>query len=120
MAAEPAAAYGGRNRLLRNIGSNYATAGAQAAFLVLATPYVIDRLGIAGFGGWAVILAVTGYLRLLDLGLGPRHGALRRRRTFPRRDQHRRLHGHRVADRRRGARPRRRRARDPPRPLAAA
>ena len=71
MATEPAAVYGGRNRLVRNIGSNYATAGAQAAFLVLATPYVIDRLGVATFGGWAVILAVTGYLRLLDLGLGP-------------------------------------------------
>ena len=71
MATEPAAVYGGRNRLLRNIGSNYAAAGAQAAFLVLATPYVIDRLGVATFGGWAVILAVTGYLRLLDLGLGP-------------------------------------------------
>ena len=71
MATEPAATYGGRNRLLRNIGSNYATAVAQAAFLVLATPYVIDRLGVEAFGGWAVILAVTGYLRLLDLGLGP-------------------------------------------------
>jgi O-antigen/teichoic acid export membrane protein len=71
MATEPAAVYGGRNRLLRNIGSNYAAAVAQATFLVLATPYVIDRLGVRTFGGWAVILAVTGYLRLLDLGLGP-------------------------------------------------
>jgi O-antigen/teichoic acid export membrane protein len=71
MTAEPAAAYGDIHRLRRNIGSNYLTVIAQAAFLVLATPYVIDALGAEIFGGWAVILAVVGYLRLLDLGLGP-------------------------------------------------
>ena len=71
MIAEPAAAYGDSHRLRRNIGSNYLTVIAQAAFLVLATPYVIDALGAEIFGGWAVILAVVGYLRLLDLGLGP-------------------------------------------------
>jgi O-antigen/teichoic acid export membrane protein len=60
-----------RRRLGANIGSNYLLFASQVAFLVLLTPYVIGRLGSATYGGWAIVLSVTGYLRLLDLGITP-------------------------------------------------
>src|SRR5690348_10885357 len=58
-------------RLAANIGSNYVALFAQVAFLLVMTPYVIDRLGTRAFGGWAIVLSVAGYLRLLDLGMSP-------------------------------------------------
>jgi O-antigen/teichoic acid export membrane protein len=47
--------------------------GTQAWFLVLGlatTPYVVHRLGAAGFGLYAIVGTIAGYLAVLDLGLG--------------------------------------------------
>lgn len=58
-------------RIARAIASNYVALGAQAGLLLVLTPYVIDRRGADVFGAFALVLAVTGYTRLLDLGMGP-------------------------------------------------
>jgi O-antigen/teichoic acid export membrane protein len=57
-------------RLGGAIASNYVALLAQIGFLLAMTPYVIDRRGADGYGAWAIVLAVAGYLRLLDLGIG--------------------------------------------------
>jgi O-antigen/teichoic acid export membrane protein len=57
--------------IVRAIASNYAALAAQAALLLILTPYLIDRRGAAVFGGYALVVAISGYMRLLDLGLGP-------------------------------------------------
>jgi O-antigen/teichoic acid export membrane protein len=62
---------GTRRKVAANIASNYVVLAAQVVFLLVMTPYIIDRLGTQTFGGWGIILSVAGYLRLLDLGLTP-------------------------------------------------
>jgi O-antigen/teichoic acid export membrane protein len=57
--------------MLRGIASNYVALAAQAAWLVALTPLLVSRRGIDEFGAWTIALSVAGYLRLLDLGVGP-------------------------------------------------
>ena len=52
------------------IASNYLALAAQVAFLLATTPYVVASRGLEVYGLWAIVLAVAGYLRLLDLGIG--------------------------------------------------
>jgi O-antigen/teichoic acid export membrane protein len=52
------------------IATNYVALAAQVGFLLSMTPYVISQLGTDIYGAWAIVLAVAGYLRLLDLGIG--------------------------------------------------
>lgn len=56
-------------RLLRNVSSNYAAQFVALATLFLLTPFVLGHLGAAGYGLWALTLAIVGYSVLLDLGL---------------------------------------------------
>jgi O-antigen/teichoic acid export membrane protein len=58
-------------RILHNIASNYVALGAQVAYTVLMTPYLVSRLGVTAFGAWAIVLSVIGYLLLIDMGIGP-------------------------------------------------
>jgi O-antigen/teichoic acid export membrane protein len=59
------------SRLARAIASNYVVLAIQAGSLLLLAPLIISHQGIATFGRWSLIVAITGYLRLLDLGVGP-------------------------------------------------
>lgn len=56
-------------RLARNTVANYM--GRFVSFLValFLTPFVINSLGDTGYGIWALLASVTGYLALLDFGL---------------------------------------------------
>lgn len=58
-------------RIARSIASNYVALGAQIAFVLFAAPYLTGRRGLEAFGAFAIVLAVAGYIRLLDLGIGP-------------------------------------------------
>jgi len=58
------------HRLAASIATNYLALGAQVLFLIALTPFVVHQLGAAVYGGWALVLSVSGYLRLLDGGLG--------------------------------------------------
>lgn len=57
-------------RLGASIATNYLALVAQILFLVGLTPFVIHQLGSDAYGAWALVLAISGYLRLLDGGLG--------------------------------------------------
>jgi O-antigen/teichoic acid export membrane protein len=59
------------SRLFRAIASNYAVLAIQGGSLLLVAPLIISHQGVATLGRWSLILAITGYLRLLDLGVGP-------------------------------------------------
>lgn len=54
--------------LLRNIASNWAGFAVQALLAFVLTPLVIQSLGTVRYGIWALIMSLTGYCGLLDLG----------------------------------------------------
>lgn len=57
-------------RLGASIATNYLALTAQGLFLIGLTPFIFRELGAAVYGGWVLVLSVSGYLRLLDGGLG--------------------------------------------------
>ena len=58
------------NKLIKNTLFN--TVGRVWGVLVnlILTPYIISQIGVERFGIWAIIGILTGYLGLLDLGIG--------------------------------------------------
>ncbi|OGF45670.1 MAG: hypothetical protein A2452_01445 [Candidatus Firestonebacteria bacterium RIFOXYC2_FULL_39_67] len=54
------------------INTVYNAAGRMWAFLIafILTPYIINKLGVERFGVWAIIGVLTGYIGLLDFGIG--------------------------------------------------
>lgn len=54
-----------------SILANYASLGASILFFIALLPYVNTRLGSETLGAWTIVLSAVGYLRLLDLGIGP-------------------------------------------------
>src|SRR6266852_6450116 len=56
-------------RIIRNVISNWGTYLLAMAINFFLSPYVVRRLGNTGYGVWTLILSLTGYLGLLDLGV---------------------------------------------------
>ena len=54
-----------RNTLFNFLGRFWALV---VAFLL--TPYIVSKLGVQAYGVWALVLAITSYLGLLDFGVG--------------------------------------------------
>src|SRR5215217_2395537 len=52
------------------IASNYAALAVQVLVLLALTPLIVAEYGRETLGAWAIVLAVNGYIRLLDLGFG--------------------------------------------------
>src|ERR1700674_1012738 len=59
----------GRPGTIRNVFSNWGSIAVAMAINVFLSPYVVHHLGNAVYGVWTVILSLTGYLGLLDLGV---------------------------------------------------
>jgi O-antigen/teichoic acid export membrane protein len=59
----------GRPGILRNIFSNWGSYVIAMGVNFFLSPYVVRKLGTTGYGVWTLILALTGYLGLLDLGV---------------------------------------------------
>lgn len=59
-----------RSTLTRNTAFNAAGRLWEAAASLVLLRYVIDTLGNASFGLWALLGAFTGYVALLDFGIG--------------------------------------------------
>jgi O-antigen/teichoic acid export membrane protein len=56
-------------RILRNIISSWAGYAATLLVGFFLAPLVVHRLGTAGYGVWTLVVSLTGYCGLLDLGL---------------------------------------------------
>lgn len=57
------------SRLLRSLASNWLSLGAGIAISFFLSPFVVNKLGAAWYGVWAVAAQFTGYLFLLDFGV---------------------------------------------------
>jgi len=55
--------------ILRNITSNWAGYVATAMVGFLLSPFIVHSLGNTGYGLWTLVLSLTGYFGLLDLGI---------------------------------------------------
>jgi len=56
-------------RVMRNVASNWGAYVLAMAVNFFLSPYVVRHLGNNGYGVWTLILSLTGYLGLLDLGV---------------------------------------------------
>jgi len=55
--------------ILRNLFSSWAGYGVTLLVGFLLAPMIVHRLGNSGYGVWTLIVSLTGYCGLLDLGL---------------------------------------------------
>src|SRR5579864_3509902 len=55
--------------VFRNVLSNWSTYLLAIGINFFLSPYVVRHLGNVGYGVWTLILSLTGYLGLLDLGV---------------------------------------------------
>jgi O-antigen/teichoic acid export membrane protein len=58
-------------RLLQNTGSNLALHFVKIAITFVMTPVIVRALGNYDYGIWEMVIAVVGYMGLLDLGFRP-------------------------------------------------
>lgn len=56
-------------RILRNVFSNWTCYVVTLLVNFFISPFVVHHLGNAGYGVWTLIVSLTGYLGLLDLGV---------------------------------------------------
>lgn len=56
-------------RVVRNVISNWGAYSLAMGVNFFLSPYVVHHLGTTGYGVWTLILSLTGYLGLLDLGV---------------------------------------------------
>ncbi len=55
--------------IIRNVFSNGASYFVTAAVGFFLAPFILHRLGNTGYGLWTLVLSLTGYCGLLDLGI---------------------------------------------------
>lgn len=55
--------------ILRNILSNWTGYLVTAVIGFLLSPFIVHSLGTTGYGLWTLVLSLTGYFGLLDLGI---------------------------------------------------
>jgi O-antigen/teichoic acid export membrane protein len=58
-----------RSRVVRNVFSNWGSYVIAMGVNFFLSPYVVHHLGTTVYGVWMLILSLTGYLGLLDLGV---------------------------------------------------
>ncbi|HWY20197.1 MAG TPA: oligosaccharide flippase family protein [Candidatus Acidoferrum sp.] len=58
-----------KRQILRNVGSSWFALGMNVVTGIFLSPYILHRLGDNAFGLWILILSVTGYYGLFDLGI---------------------------------------------------
>jgi O-antigen/teichoic acid export membrane protein len=65
----PAQSRLGRPGILSNVFSNWGAYVLAMGVNFFLSPYVVRHLGNTGYGVWTLLLSLTGYLGLLDLGV---------------------------------------------------
>jgi O-antigen/teichoic acid export membrane protein len=58
-----------KSRTARNVMSNWGAYFIAMGINFFMSPYVVSHLGNVGYGVWTLLLSLTGYLGLLDLGV---------------------------------------------------
>lgn len=59
----------GTNLFLRNVLSNWGGLGANLAVAFFMAPYSVHKLGEVQYGIWALVLQLTGYMGVFDVGI---------------------------------------------------
>ncbi len=54
--------------LAKNIASNWAAFAVQVVVVFFLTPFILNSLGLARYGVWALVMGLTGYYGLVDVG----------------------------------------------------
>ena len=57
--------------IVRNVLSNWTGAAVAMVVMFFLSPFVVHKLGSAGYGLWVLVGSLTGYFGLLDLGIRP-------------------------------------------------
>lgn len=57
-------------RVAHNVGWNFSAQLWLLVLAVVATPYLVGRLGVEAYGLYALVFALIGWFAVLDLGLG--------------------------------------------------
>ncbi|QDV26812.1 lipopolysaccharide biosynthesis protein [Aureliella helgolandensis] len=58
-------------QVLRNIFFGWAGYAAQIVITLLLTPLVLEKLGETQYGLWTLLISITGYYGLIDIGFRP-------------------------------------------------
>lgn len=58
-----------RRQILRSVLSNWSFLVVNALVAFLMTPFVVRHLGNSAYGVWALVLQLTGYMGVVDVGL---------------------------------------------------
>src|SRR5256714_367505 len=58
-----------RSSIVRNVLSNWSGYIFSVVVGFFLSPYVVNHLGTVGYGVWSLVISLTGYLGLLDLGV---------------------------------------------------
>src|ERR1022692_53229 len=59
-----------KRQIIKNVGSSWFSLGINVSLGLVLSPFILHRLGDTAFGIWALILSITGYYGLFDLGIG--------------------------------------------------
>src|SRR2546423_3457597 len=58
-----------RSSIVRNVLSNWSGYIFSVVVGFFLSPYIVNHLGTVGYGVWSLVISLTGYLGLLDLGV---------------------------------------------------
>ncbi len=59
-----------KRQIIKNVGSSWFSLGINVLLGLVLSPFILHRLGDTAFGIWVLILSITGYYGLFDLGIG--------------------------------------------------
>jgi len=59
-----------KRQIIKNVGSSWFSLGVNVVLGIALSPFIVHRLGDTAFGIWVLILSITGYYGLFDLGVG--------------------------------------------------
>jgi O-antigen/teichoic acid export membrane protein len=67
---EPISANATARSVIRNTAASYLSFGVNAVASFIVTPFLLRDLGVGGFGLWALVFSIVGYVSLIELGIG--------------------------------------------------
>lgn len=53
----------------RNLAANWGAHGANLVVMFFLSPFIVHTLGKTGYGIWSLLMVLTGYMGILDLGV---------------------------------------------------